>query len=327
VKSYLLGSIKGLPPRSERPRYFAKLAEKYGGEAGATRSIIGPTPVLQVCGPRLAREVFSSSKHSTKGFFYVPLRPWLGLGLLTASGEKWKIMRRLTTPAFHFEVLHRFLDVMNEQSEVMIQRLGEHAGKDEIFDVFDYVTACALDIVCETAMGKKVNAQAVVGHTEYVEAVYNMSKLIVARVENPLFISDFIYNLSGSGRRAAKNLKVLHDFTNKVIRERKALLLAEKDNKEEEVKRRPAFLDILIHAQATEEHVITDENIREEVDTFMFEGLCLTVCFCVCFFTMLTSLSLPFQATTRPVRLLRGPCTCWEVTLRFKSAFTRKCRR
>jgi len=135
--------------------------------------------------------------------------------------------------------------------------------------------------VCETAMGKKVNAQAVVGHTEYVEAVYNMSKLIVARVENPLFISDFIYNLSGSGRRAAKNLKVLHDFTNKVIRERKALLLAEKDNKEEEVKRRPAFLDILIHAQAAEEHVITDENIREEVDTFMFEGLCLTVCFCV----------------------------------------------
>ena len=281
MKSFLLGNLRDLPPRTQRLQTSVQLAAKFASETGVIRVIVGPVAMLQVVDPKVAREVFSSSKHAVKGMFYNSLRPWLGLGLLTASGEKWKIMRRLTTPAFHFEVLHRFLDVMNEQSEVMIQRLELLADNKDTLDIFDYVTACALDIVCETAMGRKVNAQAVVGHTEYVEAVYNMSKSVVSRMENPLYSSDFIYSLSSPGREAKRNLKVLHDFTNKVIRERKALLLAEKDNKEEEVKRRPAFLDILIHAQAAEEHVITDENIREEVDTFMFEGLCLTVCFCV----------------------------------------------
>jgi len=281
ITNFFFGNLLDLPSPTERTQFFLDNAVKYGGKTGAFKTLLGPIPVIQVVSPQVARDVFATSKHSTKGFVYNFLRPWLGLGLLTASGEKWKIMRRLTTPAFHFEVLHRFLDVMNEQSDVMIQRLELLADKDEALDIFNYITACALDIVCETAMGRKVNAQAVVGHTEYVEAVYNMSKSVVSRMENPLYSSDFIYSLSSPGREAKRNLKVLHDFTNKVIRERKALLLAEKDNKEEEVKRRPAFLDILIHAQAAEEHVITDENIREEVDTFMFEGLCLTVCFCV----------------------------------------------
>jgi len=125
----------------------------------------------------------AGGQHTTKGFIYNVLFPWLGTGLLTSNGHKWKDHRRLITPAFHFEVLVRFLDVMNEQAD--------HGGevektcREDEFDIFLYITACALDIICETAMGKKINAQAVEGHTEYVDVVYEMNKMIVERFENP----------------------------------------------------------------------------------------------------------------------------------------------
>ena len=274
VKNFFLGNIADFPKdRSLRFGFMMALVEKYG-DSGIIRLMVGPKPVIIVTGPKYAREIMSTSRHTSKSSIYDNIRPWLGLGLLTSQGEKWKIMRRLTTPAFHFEVLQRFLEVMNEQSSVLLDRIASQSTMGNKFDVFELITACALDIICETAMGKKVGAQNITGHTPYVQAVYDMSQSILARNENPLYTNDFVYSLSSQGRVAKQNLKILHDFTNLVIRERKASIQAgvtASQGEEDHAPRRPAFLDMLLKAQADGEG-ISDENIREEVDTFMFEG-------------------------------------------------------
>lgn len=70
-------------------------------------------------------------------------------------------------------------------------------------------------------------------------------------------------------------LKTLHGFTEKVIAERKKELEEKRvDDQDEEVmgkKQKLAFLDLLVEASKGGT-LLSDYDIREEVDTFMFEG-------------------------------------------------------
>ena len=98
----------------------------------------------------------------------------------------------------------------------------------------------------------------------------------------PQYWADPVYYRCEPGQRFNENLVRLHDFTLKVIRERKAELLNQtstikfKPNGKSEIEnadgeKRKAFLDLLLdHHIKTGE--LTEEDIREEVDTFMFEG-------------------------------------------------------
>lgn len=53
----------------------------------------------------------------------------------------------MLTPTFHFSILTDFLEVMNEQAEILVKKLEKQAGKGE-FDCFSHITLCALDIIC-----------------------------------------------------------------------------------------------------------------------------------------------------------------------------------
>ena len=67
---------------------------------------------------------------------------------MTSTGEKWAKRRKLITPSFHFEILSDFLQVMNEQAEIMTEVLTKLANKGEKVDIFNRIGLCTLDIIC-----------------------------------------------------------------------------------------------------------------------------------------------------------------------------------
>jgi len=99
---------------------------------------------------------------------------------------------------------------------------------------------------------------------------------------------DFIFKMTNDYKRHEECLQTLHNFSYRVIRERKEQIKKEEAKKlrdtnnnfdengnemdEDDVslgkKKRLAFLDLLITASA-DGAVLTDEDIREEVDTFV----------------------------------------------------------
>nr|QST15016.1 CYP4AP3 protein [Diaphanosoma celebensis] len=238
------------------------------------RIIITPTVGILISSPEMVETVVNSPQLMDKGIEYKLMHDWLGLGLLTSSGAKWKSRRRLLTPAFHFNIMEDFFDTFNEQSSILCDKIGkmcEAKGAVEV-NVEELTSLCTLDIICETAMGCKVNAQH--HESEYVRAVQSMSKLLMKRQISLLSRIDFIYQLTPTGKEYYKTLKTLLDFTEQVIEKRQREFQSEHESDvaiDDGTRKRRPFLDLLLEASA-KGTVLSRKDLSDEVNTFMFEG-------------------------------------------------------
>ncbi|XP_041362839.1 cytochrome P450 4V2-like [Gigantopelta aegis] len=243
---------------------------------GMFRIWLGVQPLVGIFKPEFVEKLLNSTTILDKAPVYNFLHPWLGTGLLTSTGTKWHTHRKLLTPTFHFKILNDFITVFNEKSQILTRRLsGKADGKP--FNIFQHITLCALDIICETAMGKNVKAQEK-SDSEYVTAVYKMGNLIMTRIKTPWFWNKLLFGMLGPAREHDRCLDILHQFTQQVIENRRDQLKTRTSGDQSAdgavgEKKRLAFLDLLLntmHADGSQQ--LTDEEICEEVDTFMFEG-------------------------------------------------------
>ncbi|TKR72072.1 hypothetical protein L596_019588 [Steinernema carpocapsae] len=226
---------------------------------------IGPKLMLMAADGQTVKAIVDSNVEIVKGSDYDFFLPWLGTGLLISSGPKWKSRRKMLTPTFHFQMLEGYVEVFDSNSNLLSRILESHAEDGKEFDIFPFIKRCALDIICETAMGTKMNAQ-INTDSEYFRAVERISVLgfdYFFRAHNW-----FLPYWYGSGKGFEKNrlVKLLTDFTQKVIMER---VESRKNNPDMNTKRQ-AFLDMLLDMQGLNQ--LTYDDIKEEVDTFMFEG-------------------------------------------------------
>ncbi|XP_063913528.1 cytochrome P450 4d2-like [Zophobas morio] len=205
------------------------------------------------------------------------LKPWIGDGLITADGgPRWRMHRKLITPAFHFKILEQFVDVFEADGDILIEKLSKESGNKSV-DIYPYVTRCALDAICETAMGTKINVQTN-QTSSYFESARHMCRLFVTRSTSILGRYDFFFRFTNDYKVQEKSVKILHDYTKEVIQnKRRELTNKHSDNNtvdntdELGRKRKKAFLDLILEAKV-DNQTLTDEEIREEVDTFMFAG-------------------------------------------------------
>ncbi|XP_063367906.1 cytochrome P450 4C1-like [Cydia amplana] len=229
------------------------------------------TRILNICGAKDTEVVLSHSRNITKSSHYKFVEPMLGTGLLLSTGNKWHSRRKLLTPTFHFNILKNFAVVMEERSRSFVRQLRETKGSE--VEVASLIKDFTLYTICETAMGISLDLDKSEPALNYLDAVINIGPLILERNLCFWLQSDLIYHRLPAGRRHEKYLKTIHSFADNLIHGRKQQRLRDMEEFETEevgVKRRLAFLDLLLEVESKGE--IDLEGIREEVNTFMFEG-------------------------------------------------------
>nr|CAD7402599.1 unnamed protein product [Timema poppensis] len=270
-----IGATKLSSTSHEFLQVVVKLHKEYGS---IIRLWLGADLFVVLSDPKYVEVILGSNKWIDKGVNYRYLYDWLGTGLLTSTGAKWKRRRKIITPTFHFKILENFIDVFNLNGQKLVDKLQKEVNGPE-FDICPYVTLCTLDIICETAMGISINAQDG-GSADFVEATKVIADAIVCRSFKPWLQPEIIFRMSPTGRGHAKALEVLHGLTEKVIRTRKAEYLTKHNSTQEDpsenendigAKKRRAFLDMLLES-VQDGNMMSDADLREEVDTFMFEG-------------------------------------------------------
>ncbi|XP_052890753.1 probable cytochrome P450 4d14 [Anopheles moucheti] len=254
---------------------FTGFHKRYGRNL-ITQSLFN-YPSMQICDPKVIEQVIQA-RTIEKSIIYDFMVPWLGTGLVVSTGSKWSQRRKIITPTFHFKILEDFLVIMNHQTDVLVEKLKK-SPHDKDFDIYEHVTYCALDIISESAMGVKLNTQ-LQPNSEYVMAVKEISDIILKRLFSFLREYKWAFQFTKAHNRQEDLLKVVHGFAHQVISERKKQLQDERERQraqeqleEEDVygKRRMTLLDLLLNV-TIDGKPLSDAEIREEVDTFMFAG-------------------------------------------------------
>ncbi|XP_045173891.2 cytochrome P450 4A2-like [Mercenaria mercenaria] len=231
----------------------------------------GPFPLLGVCHPETFQQLNKQEINKARGLTgpYRLIQPWIGEGLLVSGDKKWERNRRLLTPAFHFDILSGYLKVMNDVTDIFLDKLGKGLEQSESMDIFPYVCRSTLDIMLRCSLSYDGSMLENEEH-RYIKAVQQLSTLLWHRMTTPLLLFDFIYNLSPVGREHKRLLDVVHEFTADIIATRQKLLKQQPDLTKH--KRRLDFLDILLTAKDEHGHGLSQQEIQDEVDTFTFEG-------------------------------------------------------
>uniref|UniRef100_A0A0K8TV56 Cytochrome p450 n=1 Tax=Epiphyas postvittana TaxID=65032 RepID=A0A0K8TV56_EPIPO len=275
---------------------------------GMIKLWIGPRLMVFLYDPRDVELILSSHVLIDKADDYRFFKPWLGNGLLISTGQKWRSHRKLIAPTFHLNVLKSFIDLFNANSRTVVEKLRKESAD---FDCHDYMSECTVEILLETAMGVSKSTQDQSGF-EYAMAVMKMCDILHLRHTKIWLRPEFLFNFTQYAKVQTKLLDTIHGLTKKVISRKKeefksgkkstileeytessssseaplkdtsveglsfgqaAGLKDDLDVEDNDVgqKKRLAFLDLLLESSQSGV-VISDEEIKEQVDTIMFEG-------------------------------------------------------
>ncbi|NWR24562.1 CP4F3 hydroxylase, partial [Emberiza fucata] len=233
-------------------------------------------PVLRLFHPSTLRPLLSASAFVAPKdkIFYGFLKPWLGEGLLLSDGQRWVRHRRLLTPAFHGNVLRNYLGIFNQSTRVLLWGAAAVAagGGPVKLEVLQPLSLLTLDTLQKCIFSHESHCQE--RPSKYIQAILELSSLVVQRQFQPLLHPWWLYSLSSDGRRFARACATVHAFTADVVQRRRQALacLGHQAWLDAHWGRSMDFIDLLLLTKDENGHTLSDEDIAAEADTFMFEG-------------------------------------------------------
>lgn len=225
-------------------------------------------PGVFLLAPEHIQVVLSSNENTEKAYFYKLLHNFLGQGLITSSGRKWRHHRRLLQPSFHLSILEGFLGTFHECARHLVAKLEAETDLSAI-NVTGPVNHCVLNILHEAVLGIPPATQA----SGISDSPFRKGKVVVPyRLLHPWLLLDWVYRLTDVAKHELRQQKDIAKFTRKKIKERR------RERRVHDPLRditgspnKKSFLDLMLEISEADES-FSEEDAVQELCTFMLAG-------------------------------------------------------
>ncbi|CAF4936279.1 unnamed protein product [Pieris macdunnoughi] len=147
------------------------------------------------------------------------MKPLFGNSLSTSNGERWRLIRKLVSPSFHFKTIEKKIDTVNKHCD----RLFELLDEQNRIDVYKYIKPFLLDTVCSSLMGVEMNFLDSIDHP-YFEAGDTAMKLITDTYFSYWRSIPWFVTFTKLYKETQRIAKVLDNMSNDVIAQRRKKL-------------------------------------------------------------------------------------------------------
>ncbi|MDT0675069.1 cytochrome P450 [Autumnicola musiva] len=170
---------------------------------------------------------------------------YIGHGLLTTDGEKWKKQRRMIQPAFHKKQLARLLESIDSAIKIELDKIKPNKETD-IFPIFNDL---AFQTVVQSLFSGAAN-QEEIDRLQYITEA--AQKMLVKELRQPF--KRWYFHLTGKIRHHLQLTQEARDILKKIVAERKA-----------GGKRYDDLLDMLLDARYEDGNGMDEEQLIDEI--------------------------------------------------------------
>ncbi|XP_045780389.1 cytochrome P450 4C1-like isoform X2 [Maniola jurtina] len=201
-------------------------------------------------------------------FSYEFTKELLGDGLLFSPVSTWKRHRKLISPTFNQHILDGFLSVFNSQGRRLVSQLALEVDKGA-FDHSPYVRQNFMETICLTALDDSISEEEALNYVKSFETYMNCN---ISRFHRLWLYPDFLYKFSSIKKKQDECVKVLNRVCDSVLQKKRAQRRQNKSfetNKDQNGPKLKVFMDLLMDL---DEGVLTDREIRDEMNTIIMAG-------------------------------------------------------
>ncbi|XP_068910329.1 cytochrome P450 4C1-like [Tenebrio molitor] len=187
---------------------------------------LGPELIVAFKDPQHVEKILASSKFSHKHDIYEFLKCFLGEGLITSSGPKYKPHKKVIQPIFNLNFSKDCVPVFEKHIKTCVEHLDACVGSDH-FNIGHFIHSCTADIIGEILFGYSFKAQQKQS-TEYMTAFVDIYKVAFERLVKPWLHPDWTFGISSSGKRHKQICDLSLELMRKVmdeLKKRKNILL------------------------------------------------------------------------------------------------------
>nr|DAB41803.1 TPA_inf: cytochrome P450 CYP405A6 [Heliconius sapho] len=260
-----------------------KMWERHGKQN--FRLSVGSEDWLMLCEPEdikiLLNDNFELSKPLERN---ASMKPFFGYSVSTSEGERWKSIRKLMTPSFHFKSLNRAADDVSKHIDSLFEIIDSYEGKSPV-NIYTYLKPYMLDMLSVNLFGVHTNYLKNREHP-YVKSSKELIKIITYNYFSYWRNNKYLVRLTPLYTKMQNIIKDIRQNSTDIIAQRRKLLnkiIEETKNKNKNIDMNydtfiedklagGCLLDRLILSISPNGDPMKDEIINEEITLTLFTG-------------------------------------------------------